>query len=175
MYILAFSLIEIMDEVMCFQYAEDSSLCFLANRKDYGRHVDLSLTPLGEAMESFSHQAAQIGLQVHPAKTEVVVINGKDRAVPEMSLTFGGTTIKPSNKIRLLGFQVNSEFNIKDFIKPKLNEARRRVWMIKKLQTFTRSKEVLKLAYQVYVRSVLETFLPVTYLPIYGQMNDEAR
>lgn len=162
-YIVAFTKIRIQQDVRLFQYADDSSLCLLANRKDYGTVMNVDDTVLGAAVESFAEQAADVGLQLHPAKTEMVVVNGRDRVVPSISFNFRGVEIVPTPRMRLLGFQVNKEFNIKDFFEPKLKDARRRVWMLRKLQTYTGSKEVLKLVYQVYVRSVLETFLPVTW------------
>ena len=93
-----------------FQYADDSSLCFLANRKHYGTTMDVNKTDLGAAVESFAQQASHIGLELHPSKTELVIVNGRDRAVPDVKFNFRGVEVTPTNKMRLLGFQVNREF-----------------------------------------------------------------
>lgn len=92
--------------------------------------------------------------------------------MPEISLTFAGSTIRPTNKMRLLGFQVNPEFNIKDFLWPKLYEARRRIWLLKKLQTYSSNPELMKM---VYIGSNMKTFLPVTRKSMYGAMIRHAK
>lgn len=153
-------------------YANDSTLILKAPRRVeyYVNGVyDLNMSPLATALEQFRIGAGEIGLKIHAGKTQLLVANGQQRAA-RVKFNIDGVDISPSNTIKVLGMDINKEFNVNITQWKRARRARSHLWMLMKAREFFATTRELELIYKCYIRSQMEVNMQLAKEALTGKI-----
>lgn len=178
---LGFSRIKLtgVPEVRDYRYADDTTFVYNVRKADLpipdgNGEIDLTNTPLGQALRDFKVQAENMGLIIHPDKSELVAVTGK-KPLKSCYFELGGSMIREKPTMTMLGFTIDRHFSVEEFLAARFEEARRRIWIMLKLKKYNPPVDVMVRVYKMLVRSTMECLLPLTMSAMNGGTLNAAR